>query len=129
MRADNDLGTMFAGLAAGIGRMDAPPKPNTATRFADLAFVRRGDSFGGERATTVYPNGYGASIVRGPYTYGGNEGLYELAVMDGNGCCYSTPITDDIEGRLTPEDVTALLVRIAALPPTDNPANLGDVAP
>lgn len=27
-----------------------------------------------------FDNGYGASVVKGPHTYGGDQGLYELAV-------------------------------------------------
>ena len=47
-----------------------------------------------------FDNGYGASVVRGPYTYGGDSGLFELAVIkfDGNrhDLVYDTPITNDV---------------------------------
>lgn len=122
MRTDNDPMVALAGILASAGETsDPPPRPNGAVRFDDLVFVTRGDSFGGERAMAQYPNGYAASVIRGPYTYGGPEGLYELAVLDGDGCCYDTPITDDVEGRLTTAMVTKLLRRIAALPPAKNP--------
>lgn len=65
-----------------------------------------------------FPNGYGASVVIGPYTYGGPDGLYELAVLNSEGgLCYSTPITDDVIGHLSVEGVNDLLDKIAALPP------------
>jgi hypothetical protein len=65
-----------------------------------------------------FPNGYQASVVRGPYTYGGREGLWELAVLDRRGAlCYDTPITPDVVGWLEVEQVVDLLRRIEALPP------------
>ena len=63
-----------------------------------------------------FDNGYGASVVKGPHTYGGNDGLYELAVTDSNDeLTYSTPITNDVEGYLTEEAVTKLLTQIQNL--------------
>jgi hypothetical protein len=82
-------------------------------KFDDLKFV---SSRMGVQAKHEFPNGYMASVVKGPYTYGGDEGLYELAVIKDNKCCYDTPITDDVEGYQTPEEISALLERIEALP-------------
>lgn len=73
-----------------------------------------------------FDNGYGASVVRGPYTYGGLDGLWELAVM----LCdpkdetvweitYETLITDDTLGRLTEAEVNHALEAIRSLPPRD----------
>jgi hypothetical protein len=63
-----------------------------------------------------FDNGYGASVVKGPYTYGGDKGLYELAVTDSNDdLTYTTPVTSDVEGYLTEEDVTKLLTQIQNL--------------
>ena len=63
-----------------------------------------------------FPNGYGASIVRGPYTYGGPDGLYELAVLDTEGkLTYDTPVTGDVEGYLTEDNVMSLLKDISEL--------------
>jgi len=63
-----------------------------------------------------FDNGYGASVVKGPHTYGGDQGLYELAVTDSNDdLTYSTPITNDVEGYLTEEEVTKLLEQIQNL--------------
>jgi len=64
-----------------------------------------------------FPNGYGASVISGPCTYGGEVGLWELAVMDASGrLCYDTPITNDVIGWLTEQDVARTLTSIAALP-------------
>lgn len=76
---------------------------------------------GGTQTLHKFTNGYGASVIAGgTYTYGGDEGLKELAVLkfyDGDSyeLCYETEITDDVLGYLTGEDVADLLVRIEAL--------------
>jgi hypothetical protein len=71
----------------------------------------------GIRLRFLFPNGYQASVVRGPYTYGGTDGMWELAVMDHYGqILYDTPITDDVIGFLTREEVVQTLKRIEELP-------------
>ena len=61
----------------------------------------------GVQATRTFSNGYGISVIKHAYSYGGLKGYYELAVLDKNGeLTYSTPITNDVLGWLTPEDVT-----------------------
>ena len=87
-----------------------------APTFADLKFRFRGFGFNSIRARIAFPNGYGASVVKGAGSYGADAVLYELAVMRDDGLCYSTPITDDVCGYLTEADVTRLLGEIAALP-------------
>ena len=63
-----------------------------------------------------FDNGFGASVDKGPHTYGGDQGLYELAVTDSNDdLTYSTSVTSDVEGYLTEEDVTKLLTQIQNL--------------
>ena len=83
--------------------------------FNDLEFkqdIQRGLN----AARIMFDNGYGASVVVGPYTYGGEDGLYELAVLDSNGkLCYDTPVTGDVEGYLSEDDVTKLLEQIQNL--------------
>ena len=66
-----------------------------------------------------FANGYGASVINGPYSYGGDAGLYELAVLHGEKLCYSTPITNDVVGWQSPAEVVELLHQIALLP--ENP--------
>ncbi|HVJ71635.1 MAG TPA: hypothetical protein VM531_09045 [Sphingomicrobium sp.] len=83
--------------------------------FNDLKFESLAGM--GEQAQVTFPNGYGASVVRGRYTYGGSAGLYELAVRGPDGRLdYTTPVTDDVLGHLTPAAVTEALGQIAALP-------------
>jgi hypothetical protein len=61
-------------------------------------------------------NGYGASIVQHSYSYGYEQGLWELAVIGKEGQIdYTTPITDDVLGYLSEEEVNATLDKITAL--------------
>ena len=52
----------------------------------------------GIQALINFDNGYGASVIKSPYSYGGNQDLYELAVIKDDAICYDTPITDDVLG-------------------------------
>ena len=64
----------------------------------------------------TFDNGYGASVVRSEFTYGGREGLYELAVFGKDGhISYDTPITNDVLGYLKEEEVTKILEQIQLL--------------
>ena len=67
-----------------------------------------------------FRNGYGASVIKSKYSYGGDEGLWELAVLEGvhNGweITYDTPITSDVLGHLTYSDVEKIRFKIEALP-------------
>lgn len=63
-----------------------------------------------------FPNSYGASVIRNEHSYGGEDGLFELAVLDEyEGITYSTPITDDVLGWLSEEDVLETLNQIEEL--------------
>ena len=84
----------------------------------------------GVQCLKFFPNGYGASIVRfyipisSPFgkagSYGVNEDLWELAVLKGNekdgwSLTYDTPITDDVIGYLSENEVGNYLERIEYL--------------
>jgi hypothetical protein len=69
----------------------------------------------GIQARIYFDNGYGASVIKSPFSYGGNQDLYELAVIKDNAICYDTPITDDVIGYLTEDDVTKYLGQIQEL--------------
>jgi hypothetical protein len=84
--------------------------------FKDLEFVEHPNHLGGVQARIKFDNGYGASVVKTPYTYGGDKGLYELAVLDSEGnLTYATSVTNDVIGYLRPEDVTDVLAKIQQL--------------
>jgi len=85
--------------------------------FKDLSFNTVEDNINWIRAFMKFDNGYGVSVVKGPHSYGGKVGLYELAVLDSDGdVCYDTPITDNVIGFLKPEDVSKHMIEIQELP-------------
>ena len=85
-------------------------------QFKDLEFVKHPSHIEGVQARIQFDNGYGASVVKTPYTYGGDRGLYELAVLDSEGhLTYATSVTDDVIGYLRPEDVTDVMAKIQQL--------------
>lgn len=85
-------------------------------KFQDIQFdIQRSGESVSERARVHFKNGYGASIVRHDYSYGGPQGLYELAVLRDDKLCYNTPVTSDVLGYLTPNDVERYLQEIESL--------------
>jgi len=84
--------------------------------FKDLKFKDHSNGLMfGIQARVDFKNGYGASIVKGPHTYGGKDGLYELAVFKDNNICYDTPVTNDVLGHLSEDEVTFHLNEIENL--------------
>ena len=84
--------------------------------FNDLEFTQLDPFMNGVQSRVLFENGYGASVVRHEYSYGGKDGLYELAVLSNEGeLTYDTPITNDVLGYLTDKDVTEVLIKIQQL--------------
>jgi hypothetical protein len=85
-------------------------------QFKDIVFKPNpmGEDFG-IVSRTEFDNGYEVSVVKSQYTYGGDKGLYELAVFKDGEITYATPITDDVMGYLRPEDVTDVMAKIQKL--------------
>ena len=85
------------------------------TIYDEYLIVDR-QKYGGIQKIYKFENGRGASVIRNPYSYGGEKGLYELAVLDENGKLdYTTPITNDVVGWLKWEEVIELLRQIKEL--------------
>ena len=74
---------------------------------------------GGIQYKAFFDNGYGVSIVKHPFSYGGNLGLWELAVLKGNAdnwtLCYDTPITSDVIGYLEEDEVNKIVKDVKEL--------------
>ena len=72
--------------------------------------------FGGIQKIYQFGNGHGASVVKHDGSYGGEHGLWELAVLDAAGDLdYTTKITSDVIGHQTDEDIQSLLTEISKL--------------
>ena len=82
--------------------------------FNDLEFKDL-PSLNGIQVMVKFKNNYGASVVKHDSSYGGKNGLYELAVIKDDNLCYDTPVTSDVEGYLSEDDVTELLKQIQEL--------------
>ena len=86
--------------------------------FNDLEFEQINDApfMVGKKVRMQFDNGYGVSVVSHTYSYGGKDGLYEVAVLDKNGdLTYETPITSDVLGYLEPEQVTEIMEKVQSL--------------
>ena len=62
-----------------------------------------------------FENGYGASVITGGIAYCNEAQPYELAVLKHGKLCYDTPITNDVIGYLTSDEVYDLLDKIEQL--------------
>lgn len=68
----------------------------------------------GSHVSLEFTNGFGASIIRGPYSYGGPEGSYEMAVLKNGDLHYENPVANgDVRGWLSESDVLELLEQIS----------------
>lgn len=71
---------------------------------------------GGDQYKFAFANGYGASVVRHSFSYGREDGKWEIAVLKGDRITYDTPLTDDVIGYLSESDVANTLNAIELLP-------------
>ena len=76
----------------------------------------------GTQALYRFANGYGASVVNHKFSYGNEQHLQELAVIQYDGpsmldwnIVYDTPITDGVLGHLDREQVNQTLIAISNL--------------
>jgi hypothetical protein len=86
-------------------------------KFEDLEFIKLDDGFmKGVQCRMMFENGFGVSVVSHTYSYGGKDGLFEVAVLgkDGN-LTYDTPVTNDVVGYLNPNEVTEIMEQVQSL--------------
>ena len=87
-----------------------------------VSYIKEPDRLVSERKLYRFENDYGASVIRGVATYGGEDDLWELAVIQWSGddwnICDSTEIIDNssgVIGYLSEEDVISILIDIKNL--------------
>jgi hypothetical protein len=85
--------------------------------FKDLDFeTLTSPLMSGKKARIHFDNKFGASVVSHSFSYGGKEGLYELAVLFEDELHYENPVAaGDVRGYLTEEEVSDLLIEIQKL--------------
>jgi hypothetical protein len=90
--------------------------PKIMKTFKDLKFNQNNpNDLEDVHAKIHFENGYGASVLSTSFSYGGKNGLYELAVLKDGDLCYTTPITNNVLGWLKEEDVNRILTDIQNL--------------
>ena len=85
--------------------------------FRDLQFQLNDTC---ERARMDFANDFGVSVIRGEGTIGGTKGLWEVAVMKNGWIDYDTPVTDNVIGSCTEEDVTRIMKQVQELNPQED---------
>ena len=84
--------------------------------FNDLEFKVPRPEWPGVQARMEFDNGYGVSVIQGPYAYTTGDKEYELAVFHGNMLCYDSGITDDVIGHIQADEVTRYMRLVQDLP-------------
>jgi hypothetical protein len=87
-------------------------------KFEDLEFEQIKDSPYqiGVKCKMVFENGYGVSVVCHTHSYGSKNGLFEIAVLGKDGdLTYVTPVTNDVIGYLSREEVTKIMEQVQEL--------------
>ena len=82
--------------------------------FADY-MIKDGKPNGGVQLVFKFYNGYGASLIYGPYSYGNEIAVLRFTSDTDWGLCYSTEITNDVVGHLDTDGVIETLNQIKSL--------------
>jgi hypothetical protein len=83
-------------------------------RFKDLKFK---DLYDGVQSIVKFGDDYELSVVRHSSSYGGSQGLYEIAVFHNDGQIELQGITkegDTVKGYLTEQEVDGILLKMVA---------------
>lgn len=85
----------------------------------------------GSAMLVTFANGLDASVVTGPFTYGGQNGHFEMAVGRGGAVWETCPFmeSDGITGWLTQENLIELLAKVAEYDDAElaNARRLGEI--
>ena len=104
---------------------------NELKQFKDLLFKQhemakdafllsspiREEYMNAKHAIMQFENGYGVSVLKGTLFYSNGIDTYEVAVLDNNGICYNTSITNDVIGYVDADEVSNIMKQIQELPP------------
>lgn len=88
--------------------------------FHDLLFGPH-PAADGIHASKAFPNGFAVSVIRGSQSYGGPEGLFEVAILrvvqggPAYEIAYDTGLTDDVIGHLDEDGVSEVMKRVQDL--------------
>lgn len=97
------------------------PMDKAPTRFSQILFVNHPVMPESKMDRLVFPNGWTISIIQGPWTMGGQNGLYEVAFIDAAGQLRDDHGFPGYEGEqafghLTEKEVLAACRHAASLP-------------
>ena len=104
---------------------------NELKQFKDLVFKRhemtkdafllpssiREEYMNARHAKMQFENGYGISVLKGTLFYSNGIDTYEVAVLDNNGICHNTSMTNDVIGYVDADEVSDIMKQIQELPP------------
>lgn len=79
-------------------------------KFEEIQFEKRNvgiQQYEGVQGFIDLVNGYQLSVVQSPFSYGGKEGLWEIALMAGNSLVEVEEWCDQVKGYLTKSEVEA----------------------
>ena len=87
-------------------------------KFADIKFSKTDNDFP-KSIQAILPFGdYDLSIVQSDFSYGGKQGLYEIAVFKGKNMIEMPGITEDgdtVKGFLSENDVEGIIEKMEAI--------------
>ena len=68
-----------------------------------------------KQAVMEFENGYGVSVLLGSCFYSNGIDTYEVGILHNGSLCYSTPITNDVIGRISEEEVSEIMIEVQKL--------------
>lgn len=80
--------------------------------FKDLVFEQHGWDKTAHHARMDFDNGYGVSVLHGGKYFYTEDNTYEVGILKDSHLCYTTPITNDVLGWQTPEQVTEIMEKL-----------------
>lgn len=83
--------------------------------FQDHPISKSGYIKGAKQAVMHFKNGYGISVLLGNWFYSNGIDTYEVAVLKDGNICRVTPITDDVLGFKTQNEVSEIMKKIQML--------------